>query len=206
MSKDKEFDRYDTSYLKDIKYNTKEITVGTYNDIKKAFAFLDLDHSGKVDTQELRKALDDVRDEIKEVYPDFDPEEAIGMILDQVDANGDGKIDLKEFMNVMVQEPINDLTKRENTDRLYAEFAPNGKLDKAALQKVSKDIVVNDDKEMIEKMMFYADTNDDGIVDEDEFYNILNPDPEEIMKRAKLWRDAHSEKAEKSSKPTKKRK
>ena len=193
---EEDFDKYDYTYIKD-KYDPKKMscTLGTFNDIKAAFAFIDDNHNGEIDPAELKDELDKCKKEIKKQFPDFDVDSVIDMIMEQVDANGDGKIQFNEFFEIMEKEPVMDLTKRENCDKLYDEFTNKGEkpLDKKTLEKVSKELMFDDDPEMIEKMIFYADLDEDGEVNPDEFYQILNPDPEKIMEKAKQWRDDHKE-------------
>ncbi|MCQ2817914.1 MAG: EF-hand domain-containing protein [archaeon] len=190
-------DPFDTDYLKDVKFNPKVMSNGEYMDCKKAFAYLDKDKSRKISTKELKQELNKLEKEIKEEFPEFDSSEIIDIILEQCDENKDGEIDLQEFISIMQAEPINDMTKRENTDKVYKEFIRHGDLTAKNLSKIAEGL--GDSGTDVERMIFFADTNDDGIVDEDEFYYILNPDKEKLKERAKLWKEYSAK-----GKPTKK--
>ena len=177
-----------TAYLEDIEYDTKNLTRGAYNDIKKAFAFLDKDQSQKLSKDELVKAVEDAKKEIKEEFPEFDIDEVVKTIMDQVDENGDGEIDLKEFVNIMAAPPINDITKKENCNKIYKEFTNGGKLDEERLMEIAKEMGEEPDEEHIKRMMVFADADGDGEINEEEFYNILNPPTEEyLQERAEKW-------------------
>ena len=186
MSKGKKEDP--TAYLDDVKYDPKTITAGTYVDIKKAFASLDTDKSGKLSPKELQDAINAVAEEIKEEYPEFNIDEVVQMIMEQVDENGDGEIDLKEFVNIMAAEPINDITNRKNCDKIYKEFAKDGEINEDRLKEIAEEMGEHPKDEDIKRMMVFADADGDGIVNEEEFYNILNPPEEDYLdKRAEVW-------------------
>lgn len=63
--------------------------------MKTAFQMLDIDHSGKIDSQELLQLL--AGEEFRDVYSQQQLDQAIG----EIDANGDGEIDYEEFVNMM---------------------------------------------------------------------------------------------------------
>lgn len=202
MSKGKQDE---TEYLKDVKYDPKVITAGTYVDIKRAFASLDTDKSGKLSPKELQDAINAVAEEIKEEYPEFNIDEVVQMIMEQVDENGDGEIDLKEFVNIMAAEPINDITNRKNCDKIYKEFSKGGEINEERLKEIAEEMGEHPKDEDIKRMMVFADADGDGVVNEEEFYNILNPPEESYLdERAKVWVEVKT--AEEGETSTKKKK
>ncbi|MCQ2820336.1 MAG: EF-hand domain-containing protein [archaeon] len=182
----KEEEEDPTAYLKDVKYDPKILTRGTYEDIKKAFAFLDKDKSSKLSPGELRTELLKMKDDLEK--EGLNIEEVIDMIFDQVDDNGDGEIDLGEFVKILQGEPINDLTIKENCYKVYREFTRGGLLDKDALREIAEQL--GDEKvtdEELERMIYFADADGDGLVTGEEFYYILNPTEGALKDRAYRW-------------------
>lgn len=194
MSKDKEEDP--TAYLRDVKYDPKVISTGTYQDIKKAFAYLDKDKSKTISMKEFREELDKIKKELADEGLEVD--DVLEMILDQVDSNGDNEVDLQEFVNMMSLAPINDLSLKENTVRIYKEFTRGEKsLDRNTLAKVAESLGENPSEEDLDRMMFFADKDQDGIIDEEEFFNILNSDHEKLTQRAGEWKEEKEKKKDK---------
>ena len=198
----------DTDYLPDIEYFKKKLTAGEYRDLKIAFSYLDRDNSKTIKIDELQYELDKCRDVIKEQFPDVDIDNVCDRIMDRADKNKDEKIDLKEFMTIMTEKPITDLRTRANCNDLYKEFTENGKYDlnKKQLNKISKELIINDDDKTIEKMIFYADENADKKISEAEFYYILNPEEGQIEEMAIKWRDQNKDEEEEESSKGKKKK
>lgn len=186
----------DTEYLGDIKNYKSKMNPKEYDDIKVAFSYLDKDSSKKISRDELENELSKVKDEIKEQFPEFDVDTIVDMILEKADENGDNQIDLNEFYNIMSQEPINDLKIRKNCDKVYKQFTRDGDLNAKNLKTIAKELKIDDDDEMIEKMIFYADTDGDKKISEDEFYYILNPKEGQIEEMAIEWRDLNKGKEE----------
>ena len=181
-------DRYDSTYLKNVKHEGMDEI--TYNDIKSAFAFVDQDKSGTLEISELKKELKACKEEVSKMYPDLNVDEVIDMIVTRCDANGDGHISFAEMIDVFKSEVIYDLTKKENTDKIYEEFAgPGKKIDKKCLEKVAKEL--GEKPEDVERMMFYADVDEDKVVDEDEFYNFLNMSEEDLLAQGFVEADSN---------------
>ncbi len=197
----------DISYLPDIEYFKKKLTAGEYRDLKIAFSYLDKDNSKTIKIDELQYELDKCRDLIKEQFPNVDVDTICDRIMERADMNKDEKIDLKEFMTIMTESPIEDLRTRENCNDLYRQFTEDGKYDlnKKQLSKISKELVINDDDDIIEKMIFYADQNTDKKISEAEFYYILNPEEGQIDEMAIKWRDLHKDEEEPSKGKKKKK-
>ncbi len=64
--------------------------------VKQAFKLFDSDHSGKIGFSDLRK----VAEELGEVVD----EDELRAMLDEFDLDGDGEIDEKEFMAIMLDD------------------------------------------------------------------------------------------------------
>lgn len=198
--REEENDWEDTEYLGDVKYNKKYISPIDYDDMKKAFSYLDKDNSKKISIDELKEELDKIKDEVKKEFPEFDYDEICKMIIEQADENGDKEIDFEEFINIMVKEPIMDIKTRENCNKIYKEFTRDGPLNKKTLTKIAKELEDNQDDEGIERMIFYADGDKDKEISEEEFYYILNPKEGQLEEMAIQWRDKDKETESKTKK------
>ena len=189
-------------YLPDPKEFKDVLTPAELRDIKLAFSYLDKDNSKTITADELKEELKKVKKEIKEKFPDFNPDDILDMVMKKIDTNGDGKITFNEFIVFWIENPIFDLSSRENCDKLYKEFTRDGKdkLNQKTLDNISKELMFDDDSDTIKKMIFYGDADQNKEIDEDEFYNILNPEEEYIQEKAIEWRDLNAPKEEKKKK------
>lgn len=181
--------RYDSSYIRDVKHEGMDPI--KYHDLKQAFAYVDVDKSGTLEISELKNELKKAKEEAAKMYPDLDIDEIIDMIVEKCDKNNDGKISFKEMVDVFTAKTIDDLKDRDSTDALYEEFCPDGEeLDLKTLKRVCNELGLGEDIKECERMFFYADTDQDGVVSQDEFHAILNMDEDELIERAKAWKES----------------
>lgn len=179
-------DRYDYSYIKDVKHEGMDPI--KYVDLKSAFAYIDVDKSGTLEVKELKQELEAAKADAEELYPDLNVDEIIDMIVAKCDKNKDGKISFKEMVDVFTQEEIKDIKQKKNTDKIYLEYCRDGEeLDVDTLKRVAKEL--GEDPKDCERMVFMADTDGDGIVSEEEFHAVLNMSEDELMERAKAWKE-----------------
>ena len=179
-------ERYDATYIRDVKHEGMDPI--KYVDLKNAFAYVDVDKSGTLEISELKKELKKCKDEAAEMYPDLEIDDIIDMIVTKCDKNGDGKISFKEMVDVFTAKEITDLKDKDNTDAIYEEFCPDGgELDVKTLKAAAKEL--GEDPEECERMVFYADTDGDGIVSQEEFHAVLNMNEDELIERAKAWKE-----------------
>jgi len=68
------------------------------DEIKKAFALFDDDQTGSISVRNLRRVARELGEELKD--------EELQAMIDEFDKNGDGVIDLDEFMGIMKQSSI----------------------------------------------------------------------------------------------------
>ena len=68
------------------------------DEIKKAFALFDDDQSGTISVRNLRRVARELGEQLGD--------EELQAMIDEFDKNGDGTIDLDEFMSIMKQTSI----------------------------------------------------------------------------------------------------
>jgi Ca2+-binding EF-hand superfamily protein len=95
------------------------------------------------------------------------------MISDLVE-EGRGQIDFNEFLDLMTARVSNKDT-REDLKKVFNLFddEKSGYISIKSLKKVIKDLGENIDEHELQEMIEKADQDHDGLVSEEEFYNIM---------------------------------
>lgn len=130
--------------------------------VEKLWASLEPDHTGELDLKGLRKGLRRID------HPMKNADDMLKRIMEEVDQNGDGKIQYNEFRKFV-----------ENAERqLFALFRSidkdgNGKLDKLELQTAFKNAGLTLSTRRLTEFFDDMDLNNDGYVTFDEWRNFL---------------------------------
>ena len=135
--------------------------------IKEAFDLFDADKSGHVDTTELKEALQNIG------LPS--ESQTLKTIMDTLDADKSGEVDFDEFINLLsAKAAVGDT--REDLRKVFELFTggKSKKIDFKILKQIGEELsdLGMTEQEMSE-MIKRADTNGDGGVDFEEFYNIM---------------------------------
>jgi centrin-1 len=95
------------------------------------------------------------------------------MISDLVE-EGRGQIDFNDFLELMTARVSNKDT-REDLKKVFNLFddEKSGYISIKSLKKVIKDLGENIDEHELQEMIEKADQDHDGLVSEEEFYNIM---------------------------------
>lgn len=95
------------------------------------------------------------------------------MIAD-LDADGTGEIDFDEFLELMTAR-VSDKDSRENIRKIFNLFddEKTGFISIKNLRRVAKQLGETIDEAQLQQMIERADTDNDGLVSEEEFYNII---------------------------------
>ena len=142
-------------------------TTSEVYEIKEAFNLFDTDKSGTIDVQEFKDALNNLGLD--------DNNGAFVQLLDNIDANKSGKVDFDEFVNLLTVHG-SDLTTKEDLERVYTYFLGDDKGDKIDINHLRDVCELLGEKlsdEELEEMIFRADTDKDGKVSFEEYYNIM---------------------------------
>lgn len=95
------------------------------------------------------------------------------MIAD-LDADGSGQLEFAEWFHLMTNR-VSDKSTRDNTDKIFALFDADktGGLTVDSLRQVAQTLGETVPENELAEMLKRADTNGDGVVDADEFYEIM---------------------------------
>ena len=148
-------------------YEREGLTEEAIIDIKTAFDLFDEDKGGTIDPKELKDAILGMGVNMQS--------ETVFEMIDNMDADGSGQIDFQEFLDLMTASSDHKDT-REDLKKVFALFEDDGKgfISYESLAKKVKTFegTAGDEQEMRE-MIERADTDNDGRVTEDDFYNIM---------------------------------
>jgi len=133
------------------------------HEVKKAFREMDRDGSGTITVDEMRDALEAVNKNFSEEY--------FEKLWDTYDVDGDGVIDYTEFLTATSQ--LNKLLTAENMEKAFKEIDKDGSgtITVNEIKEALKNF--NCDNQMFEQIMAEADKNKDGVIDYDEFEEMM---------------------------------
>ena len=95
-------------------------------------------------------------------------------MISDMDADGNGNIDFGEWLTLMTKR-VNDKDSRANINKIFALYDDQrqGYIDIKCLRRVAADLSENISEEELDELIRRADTNGDGVVDEEEFYQMV---------------------------------
>lgn len=95
------------------------------------------------------------------------------MIAD-LDSDGNGTIDFTEWFGLMTKR-VNDKDSRANINKIFALFDDErtGYISIKNLRRVAQELGENISEEELQELVTRADTDQDGLVSEEEFYVIV---------------------------------
>lgn len=149
-------------------YEKNGLTEDEVMEIKEAFDLFDSNKSGSIDTEELKQALQSLGIDAKN-------QTLTNMIAD-IDKNNNGDIDFDEFIDMMTAK-MSDKDTREDLKKVYDLFLGDDDgadgIEIKHLKRVAKELNESIKDDELNEMIVRADTNKDGKVDFEEFYNIM---------------------------------
>ena len=100
--------------------------------------------------------------------------QTIYQMISDLDADGSGQIDFEEFLELMTAR-VSDKDTRENIRKIFNLFddEKTGFISIKNLRRVAKELGETIDDSELQEMVERADTDNDGLVSEEEFYNII---------------------------------
>lgn len=147
-------------------YERPGLTEDEILEIKEAFDLFDTDGGGSIDPKELKAAMTSLGFEAKN--------QTIYQMISDLDADGSGTIEFPEFLNMMTAR-MSDKDSRDDIEKVFKLF-DDEKLNHITiknLRRVAKELgETMDDNELLE-MIERADSDGDGIVTFEDFYNIM---------------------------------
>merc|ERR1719347_2123883 len=147
------------------------------NDVKTSFKKIDTDNDGLLSKQEMMASSGNK----------YDAEE-VDAIFALGDVNGDGQIDMGEFISIMfpsaVEVALQVSQSFKSLDDVKAAFA---KLDKDGDGSISKEEMASSsfrfNGAQVEAIFALGDVNDDGAIDLDEFIAVMCPSALSVVSR-----------------------
>ena len=99
---------------------------------------------------------------------------AIFQMISDMDADGNGTIDFGEWLTLMTKR-VNDRDSRANINKIFALYDDErtGYISIKNLRRVAQELSENISEEELQELIARADLDCDGLVSEDEFYNII---------------------------------
>merc|ERR1712217_104566 len=106
---------------------------------------------------------------------DQDPtEEELNLLMDEVDADGNGTVEFPEFLMLMARKMQDTDTDEELTEAFKVfDRDGNGNISKEELRHVMTNLGEKLPEEEIEKLINEADENKDGQINYDEFVKMM---------------------------------
>merc|ERR1711907_347927 len=135
-------------------------------EMKEAFDLFDNDGSGAISVNDLTSAMKSLGFDVKHAV-------VYNMVAD-LDSDGSGEIEFKEFLDVMCAK-ITDKNTMEEIDRVFKLFDKdrNGTLEADDLSRVCKELGEEMSEEDVREVIQRADLDGDGVVGLQDFYNVL---------------------------------
>ena len=148
-------------------YEKNGLTEDEVLEIKEAFDLFDSDHSGTIDTEELKQALSNLGIDAKN--------QTLQNMMNDIDRNQSGTIDFDEFIEMMTAK-MSDKDTPEDLRKVFDLFIGDDTADKIELRhlkRVAKELGENMTDDELNEMIVRADTDKDGKVSFEEFYAIM---------------------------------
>ena len=148
------------------RYERPGLTEDEIEEIKEAFDLFDTDGTGTIDPKELKAAMQSLGFEAKN--------QTVFQMISDLDKNSKGSIDFEEFLDMMTAR-ISDKDTREDINKVFRLFDEDntGSISVKNLRKIVKELGETLSEEELQEMIDRADSNADGLVTADDFYNIM---------------------------------
>ncbi|CAG9326852.1 unnamed protein product [Blepharisma stoltei] len=147
-------------------YERPGLTEDEIEEIKEAFDLFDTDGSGTIDPRELKSAMQSLGFEAKN--------QTIYQMISDLDKDGSGAIDFDEFLDMMTAR-MSDKDTREDINKVFRLFDDDktGYITIKNLRRVARELGETMTDEELLEMIERADSDGDGQVTPEDFYNIM---------------------------------
>ena len=147
-------------------YERPGLTEDEIEEIKEAFDLFDSDGSGTIDPSELKSAMQSLGFEAKN--------QTIYQMISDLDKDGSGAIDFDEFLDMMTAR-MSDKDTKEDINNVFRLFDDDktGYISIKNLRRVAKELGETMTDEELMEMIERADSDGDGQVSQEDFYNIM---------------------------------
>ncbi|OSX80716.1 hypothetical protein BU14_0033s0060 [Porphyra umbilicalis] len=144
-----------------------DLTEETIKEFREAFALFDKDGDGSITASELGVVMKGMGQNPTDTE--------LQQMINEVDADGNGKIDFAEFVTLMARK-MNNTDKDSEIFEAFKVFDKDGsgKIDATELRNIMMSLGENLSDEEVNQMIKEADLNGDGEIDFDEFMRMLS--------------------------------
>lgn len=151
-----------------LNYVRPDLSMEDVTNIKKSFDLVDEDGSGVVSPSEIIKVF--------EKMGLTNTSQLIYQIVGEWDKDHSGGLDFEEFLKIVSQRSTNKGNSREDLMKYFDFFDENkdGKITWNELKKVAEYLGEEMSDEEVKEMFNKADLDADGLVTQEDFYNIVN--------------------------------
>jgi len=145
---------------------TENLTEEQIAEFKEAFLIFDKDGDGSISTKELGTVMRSLGQN--------PTEDELKIMIEEVDEDGSGTIDFKEFLGLMAKKMQDNDTEDDLIDAFRVfDMDGNGSISANELKFVLANTGERLSEEEIEEMIRETDTDGDGYIDYKEFIRIL---------------------------------
>ena len=141
-----------------------QFTKEQIDEFKDGFILFDKDNNGSITAKELGVVMRSVGEN--------PTEEELQVMIDEVDANGNGTIEFPEFLTMMKAKDTDREKEIQEAFRFFDKDG-NGFISAAELGQVVASLGEKITEEEVDKMIQEADTDGDGQVNYEEFVRIM---------------------------------
>ena len=147
-------------------YEEEYITDDQRNDFQDIFDQFDKDKDGMITARELANAMYSMGQ--------MPTDDEVNAMIEEVDLNKDGKIDLDEFITLMTKAPADTQTQEEviNAFRVFDKEG-NGLISSEELKHIMMTIGDKMTEEEAQEMVTEADIDEDGMINYEEFVTMM---------------------------------
>ncbi|KAM3138858.1 hypothetical protein pb186bvf_009061 [Paramecium bursaria] len=147
-------------------YAVNGLTEDEVLEIKEAFDLFDTDGGETIDPKELKSAMTSLGFEAKN--------QTIYQMIADLDEDHSGQIDFQEFLKLMTAR-ISDKDSKADIEKVFKLFDHEraNAISLRDLQKVAKELGETIDDQELQEMIERADSDNDGLVSLEDFYNIM---------------------------------
>ncbi len=149
--------------------------------LEKVFEAIDTSHTGELTLAELRAAL---ADSLRHVP---DPAARIDAIMDDLDADGDRRINYREFLAATMRR--SEFMRERNIERVFDHFDH----DKTRTITVNNLVAIMGSREHAAEVIAEADLTKDGVISYDEFKQLMKQDEPMPLTSAQARRSSNRE-------------
>ena len=147
-------------------YEEEYITDDQRKDFQDIFDQFDKDKDGMITARELANAMYSMGQ--------MPTDDEVNAMIEEVDLNKDGKIDLDEFITLMTKAPADTQTQEEviNAFRVFDKEG-NGLISSEELKHIMMTIGDKMTEEEAQEMVTEADIDEDGMINYEEFVTMM---------------------------------